>query len=1096
MKVNGENGEEDASSIPKMPSSDTVIRGTLWFDNMYPLRVHWLDVRYLVATHNHDVIIPKLFATAFGIHGFRLIGATPRANEGGVFVHFEVDRQGTIRTPEDVTKAIITLLRAKPVHALLTPKAVRCHLVKGSPFLDDLASRFPYNRLKIELKGPASGLQDLTVEQLYNEFSQFGKIFDLVLNPYEKDKPRTGVIQYVRMYSAVGARNCLHRLKMSIPLTITSLPSSVPPKTETSSTTSSGDSSSVPPPPKQPTPTADAYLYLTYDSILKTSVVTDFFTKHPRIMVPLLGFLFAAFTYLIFDPLRSFNITNHITKRFDLQELYNDLPWPFGWLKKQASKLSKSSMFQMLKHTAGFDHEQTIDITNTWSSRQADEEKVRKWLNSKPDRLLFLTGPKGAGKQALVKKLTSDRKNVVVIDIGHIIDRADDEFIKGLAASIGFAPGFALLTWISSVMDIFTPGASKASGSSTASSAQILKILECTSDALINIARKEVKRQHKDHAAKLAKLSPEERAAMMAPPPSIDVERAHNATEKDGPAAAAMDNEIDKKKVPEDVKPKEKSDSSENAFTKLKTTFTSAVGLSPKVTDSGDATSASKESKPNAASSSSSPSSSPPPPPSSSSPSSSSSPTSTNPVPSVSNTPVVVGPSVGSFASSSDAAPLRLTEPKVAASQKDQQHLTEQQRNYIAYVQSQQAARERERLAREKAEKEEDEIAEADGSEDGLDENVKARLRSERRKRKSNVLGGLVEHEPDNLPLFVIDGFNAENASKHSNFLNVLVSWSHEMSAAGCARFVYLTDSALEESVSKALPEVKMAEVLLSDASPEAAQEFLFASLPPQMRRAIPDSQTVAALQILGGRFNDLVTLARGIEDGIHPIETVEEIVIQSMNAVKSMLFSEDKNVKWNKVQMWQVLTMLVDSPNGTVLYDDVLFNIFSGDDTPLKSLVRADLLRVEPGLSSGGDRLKAGSPVMNEAFKRLLVQQVKLRPGMDQLVLQAKISKEQSKINAIEEELMRIAQTADEVIQQRLAIVGGRAQNPFHDARREKGWKPPINQILPTSTSHYLLMRQNFLLDQLQESHAKILAFEQKRKACEKEVKAIKRVE
>lgn len=37
----------------------------------------------------------------------------------------------------------------------------------------------------------------------------------------------------------------------------------------------------------------------------------------------------------------------------------------------------------------------------------------------------------------------------------------------------------------------------------------------------------------------------------------------------------------------------------------------------------------------------------------------------------------------------------------------------------------------------------------------------------------------------------------------------------------------------------------------------------------------------------------------RGVENGAHPIETVEEIVISSMNSVKQMLFTEDKNVKW-----------------------------------------------------------------------------------------------------------------------------------------------------------------------------------------------------
>src|SRR5687768_12716986 len=38
-----------------------------------------------------------------------------------------------------------------------------------------------------------------------------------------------------------------------------------------------------------------------------------------------------------------------------------------------------------------------------------------------------------------------------------------------------------------------------------------------------------------------------------------------------------------------------------------------------------------------------------------------------------------------------------------------------------------------------------------------------------------------------------------------------------------------------------------------------------------------------------------LVCSVRGVENGSHPIETVEEIVTQSMNAIKGMLFTEDK---------------------------------------------------------------------------------------------------------------------------------------------------------------------------------------------------------
>lgn len=52
--------------------------------------------------------------------------------------------------------------------------------------------------------------------------------------------------------------------------------------------------------------------------------------------------------------------------------------------------------------------------------------------------MLFLTGPNGAGKEALVTKLTGNRPNVVHIDVTHLLDRNDEEFIKGLAQALGF----------------------------------------------------------------------------------------------------------------------------------------------------------------------------------------------------------------------------------------------------------------------------------------------------------------------------------------------------------------------------------------------------------------------------------------------------------------------------------------------------------------------------------------------------------------------------------------------------------------------------------------------------------------------------------
>ena len=632
-------------------------------------------------------------------------------------------------------------------------------------------------------------------------------------------------------------------------------------------------------------------------------------------------------------------------------------------------------------------------------------------------------------------------------------------------------------------MDIFTPGASKASGSSTASSAQILKILECTSNALVNIAHKENAKRLKQQRQKIASLSPEDAAVeamSMAqnPVPQIDVETAHRAATGASPAAGAMDSSDAKKNAEEQAKaPQEAQKTSQTATT---TTIGSLLkmtgGMLPSMPGApASAPDTPAPSQPAAAAAAAAASSTPP---------------TNNTFEPLSHVPVVSG---SPKHLSPDTSPVRLSEPPVSLLSYNESDTTEQQRNYQQFQATQHA----------------------NGG----------------KKSMAEAKEGLAEPEPDSLPLFIIDGFNVENSSKHSNFLNVLASWSAEMSAAGVARFVFLSDAALEESVTKALPDVKVAEVVLSDASPEAAQQFLFSSLPPNMRRAIPDQQTIAALKILGGRYNDLMQLGtehtssignvpccacliatrsltclyascvvcvsvRGVENGTHPIETVEEIVVQSMNTVKGMLFTEDKNVKWSKVQMWQVLSMVVASPNGTVLYDDLLFNIFSGDDTPLKALVRNDLLRVEPALSRGGDRVRAGSPVFLEAFKRLVHHQSKLKPGMDLLVAKYQIGVEQAKINAIEEELMRIAQTTEEVMGESMGaqmMAGGGGGWGRRGGRMEKGG---ATSAANKSDMGRLLARQSFLVQLLDDSHTKIAGLDEKRRACEKEIKNIKKVD
>ena len=873
--------------LPPAPPSSPLIRGVLWFDCVYPMQAHWLDPRHLLATHNHETLIPTIMPK-----DVEIISMIPRIKEGGVFVQFEAKKGDEYATAQDISLAVIRRLRKQPVRARFTTRPVHCHLVNGEPFLEDLMSRFPSARLKIEMKGSDVACKEVTLEHLFGELRSFGRIIDLILGPYVKDQPRQASVQYRKMHGAVGARQCLHRSLIVVQ----------PPPATVGAT---------------PPPATSIMLFFTYDSVLKTSYIIDFVNKHPRIAVPLLGLILAAFTIFIFDPLRSFNITNKITGRFTIHGLAHTGPLVF--IRSQLASLWHSRIFDVFKR----DGSETV-VRSTWSAREADEEKVNRWLHSIPDRLLFITGAKGAGKQALVRKVTAERKNVVTINFGQFIDRNDEEFVKGLSNAIGFAPGFSILSWISNIMDIFTPGAGKASGAGTAQfTSQLQKILEVWTDALVAIDSRATKKIRSSADGQV----------------SVTEER-HRKT-----------GEV-RDKVTELVK--------------------SGEGTSHPNEKSAETGRVAEKNKP---------------------------------------LPIEKGGDAG------------------------------------------------ERKDEAKDDKQDDTVS-SKNADNGLISTDKI----------AEKVGEAHHHQPldrnlfsDTIPLFVIDGFSPDNKDKHNNFMSSFVQFAAQMTAAQLARFLFLTDSTLEESISKSMPDVKVQEVTLSDADVESALEFVMNSVSGAMKDKMTDEtrhETKQAVRILGGRYSDLLSLVRQLESGTNAMDAAEEIVNQSIGIVKSILFTDSKTT-WNKTQLWLTMAMLTDSydrslqrvereeeaaqqqneggTNGSAVrdwigYDDCLFNVFGGDDAALRGLVRADILRIEGRLNEQ-DRLRAGSPVLLEAMRRMQREQ-KFKAGMDVLVARSIIDKEQKRLSEMEDELQRVGRLENEYVDQ-----ARRTEQVYGPHKRSKGW-------------------------------------------------------
>eukprot|EP00698_Gefionella_okellyi_P003147 TRINITY_DN12943_c0_g1_i1.p1 TRINITY_DN12943_c0_g1~~TRINITY_DN12943_c0_g1_i1.p1 ORF type:complete len:801 (-),score=201.24 TRINITY_DN12943_c0_g1_i1:23-2260(-) len=405
-------------------------QGMLWFSNVYPAKTFWADIRQWFTRHNHEQLVPELLPK-----GVQVVDMQPRMREGGVFVKFRTtpEYRETEHTTKEVANFVHSEVKKVSHYALLTFQPVRCNLVRGQPFLEDFIGRYPSNRLKIELLGG-----DLSIEKLYDYLRRHGQLVDVLQGPIVKDVPRviTAVFRYTG--GAVAARNCLHRMKLD-----------------------------------------NATLSISYERVFKTSAIADAFSKYPRLMVPIVGILVAGTTYLVFDPLRVFSITNRITGRFAMSN-FAAVKWlrskTGSWLERIRSRrileMFRRRSSKRLSHDA-------------WAERSDEEMRLRQWLHLSPSRVLLLTGPKGSGKSALIARIAKDARRVVTLDVGAILERGDDEFLKRFAEAVGFFPSATALSALTGMLETFTGGGSKSTGNPTTS--HVLKILECVTAALIRL---------------------------------------------------------------------------------------------------------------------------------------------------------------------------------------------------------------------------------------------------------------------------------------------------------------------------------------------------------------------------------------------------------------------------------------------------------------------------------------------------------------------------------------------------------------------------------------------------------------------------------
>ncbi|KAG6302367.1 hypothetical protein E4U45_002829 [Claviceps purpurea] len=375
----------------------------------------------------------------------------PRLKDGGAFV--KVQYAASI-SPQEIESTLLKKLQEQPLKPWFSPfRGITARLVRGTPWLEDLY-RFPSTLVKVEFVPPEPGAtaEELSEESLYSMFRRYGKIADILPQPFDsKVVPKYAHIEFPRLSDAIMARNCMHGFVVQEAM-------------------GGGKTGTL--------------LRLSYSRKEKVHSFWNWMTNHPRIVIPILAALLAATSVIIFDPIRTFFIKLHVSHslRFKESRLYK-------WFKSQTDSLS----FRQSKHMDG--------LGTVWNHRRELIEQLRNWLDGSSDTFVVVTGPRGSGKLEMVMdQALAGRKNVLLVDCKPIVDASGEAgTIKRLAVAVGFRPVFSWANSISSMVDLAVQSTTgvKAGFSETLDS-QVNKILHTTTKALKEIGLATRSKRDKD----------------------------------------------------------------------------------------------------------------------------------------------------------------------------------------------------------------------------------------------------------------------------------------------------------------------------------------------------------------------------------------------------------------------------------------------------------------------------------------------------------------------------------------------------------------------------------------------------------------------
>jgi hypothetical protein len=268
----------------------------------------------------------------------------------------------------------------------------------------------------------------------------------------------------------------------------------------------------------------------------------------------------------------------------------------------------------------------------------------------------------------------------------------------------------------------------------------------------------------------------------------------------------------------------------------------------------------------------------------------------------------------------------------------------------------------------------------------------------------SKALQTLSEDKWQQVPLIIVEGFTSDNRATQDSFIVLLVKWLDFISHYKLARVIFTADASFDISggLHEIIPYSRIDKIVLTD----APLNFAISAVEKELKEPL-SIELINAISRLGGRYNDLNTFLLKVQGGQSPSVAINEMLDIAVDDIREVLFKSSSLIKqhnpeYSSVHVWKVILKIAE--NDFAYYDDILFNVFKGDENALKSLIRTKLFSVIP-VPGSSDKIQATSPLLLSAFKKIADDRF-VRPGMDLLVAKAAIEDEQKKLALYEKEL------------------------------------------------------------------------------------------